>query len=81
MFNQRQEQFLSPPLTTLDLTAGVEASGGRYGIDIVAKNVTNSSSQDFASPSVDPRFTAFYNSYLAGPNQLRTVMISLHVKY
>ncbi len=81
MFNQRQEQFLSPALTTLDLTAGIEASGGRYGVDIVAKNVTNSISQDFASPSVDPRFGAFYGAYLAGPNQLRTVMVSFHIKY
>lgn len=81
MFNQRQEQFLSPSLTTLDLTAGIEASGGRYGVDIVAKNVTNSISQDFASPSVDPRFGAFFGAYLAGPNQLRTVMISFHVRF
>ncbi len=81
MFNQRQEQFLSPALTTLDLTAGIAARGGRYGVDIVAKNVTNAISQDFASPSVDPRFNAFYGAYLAGPNQLRTVMVSFHVKY
>lgn len=81
MFNQRQEEFPSKPLTTLDLWAGIEARSGRWGIDVVAKNVTNAISEDFASPSVDPRFSAFFGSYLAGPNPLRTVMLSAHVKY
>ncbi|WP_457313282.1 TonB-dependent receptor [Sphingomonas sp. UYAg733] len=81
MYNQRQEMFLSEPLTTLDLQAGVETSDKRLGLDLVAKNVTNSISQDFASPSVDPRFGAYYSSYLAGPNQLRTIMLSVHFKY
>jgi iron complex outermembrane receptor protein len=81
MFNQRQEEFLAKPLTTLDLWAGIETRDKRWGVDVVGKNVTNSISEDFASPSVDPRFSAFYGSYLAGPNPLRTVMISLHVNY
>jgi iron complex outermembrane receptor protein len=81
MFNQDQELFPSAPLTTLDLQAGIETSDKRWGMDVVAKNVTNAISQDFASPSVDPRFGAFYGAYLAGPNALRTVMISAHFKY
>lgn len=81
MFNQRQEEFPSRALTTLDLWAGVDARNGRWGVDIMAKNVTNAISEDFASPSVDPRFSAFFGSYLAGPNPLRTVMLSAHVKY
>lgn len=81
MFNQRQEEFLSPSLTTLDLSLGIESNDQHWGVDVVAKNVTDSISQDFASPSVDPRFGAFYGAYLAGPNQLRTVMLSAHVKF
>lgn len=81
MFNQRQEEFPSRALTTLDLWAGIEARNNRWGIDIVAKNVTNAISQDFASPSVDPRFAAFYGAYLAGPNPLRTIMLSIHTQY
>jgi iron complex outermembrane receptor protein len=81
MFNQDQEMFLSKPLTTLDLQAGIETSDKRWGVDVVAKNVTNAISQDFASPSVDPRFAAYYGAYLAGPNALRTVMLSVHFKY
>lgn len=81
MFNQRQEEFPSKALTTLDLSAGIESRSGRWGVDVVAKNVTNAISEDFASPSVDPRFSAFYGSYLAGPNPLRTVMLSLHASY
>lgn len=81
MFNQRQEEFPSKPLTTLDLWAGIETHDKHWGVDIMAKNVTNAISEDFASPSVDPRFSAFYGSYLAGPNPLRTVMISAHVNY
>jgi iron complex outermembrane receptor protein len=81
MFNQRQEEFPSKPLTTLDLWAGIEARRGRWGVDVTAKNVTNAISQDFASPSVDPRFSAFFGSYLAGPNPLRTIMLSVHLRY
>lgn len=81
MFNQRQAQFPSKALTTLDLWAGIEMRNGRWGIDVVARNVTNAISEDFASPSVDPRFSAYYGSYLAGPNPLRTVMISVHASY
>ncbi len=81
MFNQVQELFLSDALTTLDLGAGIETSDGRYGIDVQARNVTNSIAEDFASPSVDPRFGAFFGAYLAGPNQQRTVLISAKVKF
>ena len=81
MFNQRQVLFLSPPLTTLDLGAGLEASNGRWGIDLSARNVTKEISQDFASPSVDPRFGAFYGAYLAGPNPGRTITLSVKFKY
>lgn len=81
MFNQRQEEFPSKALTTLDLWAGISTRNGRWGVDVVAKNVTNAISEDFASPSVDPRFSAFYGSYLAGPNPLRTVMLSIHTQY
>ena len=59
MFNQDQELFPSAGLTTLDLQAGIETSDKRWGVDVVAKNVTNAISQDFASPSVGPRFGAF----------------------
>ena len=81
MFNQRQELFLSPSLTTLDLGAGLESSDGRWGIDLSARNVTKEISQDFASPSVDPRFGAFFGAYLAGPNPGRTVTLSVKFKY
>lgn len=81
MFNERQNEFPSKPLTTLDLWAGIETRDKRWGIDIVGKNVTNAISEDFASPSVDPRFSAFFGSHLAGPNPLRTVMISVHANY
>lgn len=81
MFNQDQQLFRSDPLTTLDLRAGIEASEKSWGIDVVAKNVTNSKAEDFASPSVDPRYAAFYGAYLAGPNPLRTIMASVHFRY
>lgn len=81
MFNQLQERLLSAPLTTLDLSGGIEGKGGRWGIDLAARNVTNEFSQDFASPSVDPRFGAFYGAYLAGPNPGRTVTLTARFKY
>lgn len=81
MFNQDQDKFPSAALTTLDLWAGIETRDGRWGVDVMAKNVTNAISQDFASESVDPRFSAYYGAYLAGPNPLRTVMVSIHTRY
>lgn len=60
MFNQPQETYLSPALTLWDLTAGLQTTSNRWGIDLTVKNLTNAISQDFASPSVDPRFGAFY---------------------
>jgi len=81
MFNQRQEMFFSPSLTTLDLSAGVQSSDERWGVDLIAKNVTNEVSEDFASPSVDPRFGAFYGAYLAGPNPLRTITLAVRFSY
>lgn len=81
MYNQRQELFLSKALTTFDLSLGIAAADDRWGVDLVAKNVGNNVSQDFASPSADPRFGAFYGAYLAGPNALRTIMLSGRVKF
>lgn len=81
MFNQRQEQFLSKALTTVDLTLGLESSDKRWGIDLVAKNVTNEIAEDFASPATDPRLGAFYGAYLAGPSPSRTIMVSARFKY
>lgn len=81
MYNQRQELFPSEPLTTLDLSIGLKSPDDRWGIDLVGKNVTNSISEDFASPSVDPRFAAFYGAYLAGPNALRSITLSVRFKY
>ncbi|HEX7760701.1 MAG TPA: TonB-dependent receptor [Caulobacteraceae bacterium] len=81
MYNQVQQEFPSAQLTTLDLSVGLKQVNQRWAVDLVAKNVTNAISQDFASPSVDPRFGAFYGAYLAGPNSLRTVMLSIRAKY
>lgn len=81
MFNQRQEQFFSKSLTTVDLSTGIEASDKRWGIDLVAKNVGNAKSEDFAGPTIDPRFAAFYGAHFAGSNPLRTITLSVHLKY
>ncbi len=69
MFNQRQDQFYSPQLTTLDLGAGLSQRSGRWSVDIVARNVTDAISQDFASAPPDPRFGAFYGP----PDEVETV--------
>jgi iron complex outermembrane recepter protein len=76
MYNQRQEQFQTDPLTTLDVGVGISGNDGQWGIDVVARNLTNSISEDFASPAVDPLTPS-----LAGPNQLRTVMVIGRIKF
>ncbi len=81
MFNQRQELFPSKGITTLDLSAGISASDDRWGLSVIAKNVTHEISEEFASPTIDPRPAAFHGAYMASPTQTRTIMISAHVKY
>lgn len=76
MYNQRQEQFRADPLTTLDLNLGIADLDERRGVDLVGKNITDEISADFASPSVDPRTPA-----LAGPNPLRTIMLTGWIKF
>ena len=81
MYNQRQDEYLSAPLTTLDLSVGFEARDDRWAIDLAAKNVTNAISEDFASAPPDPRFAAFYGAHGANPNRLRTIMLSARFQY
>ena len=81
MFNQRQEMFPSAALTTVDVSAGIARTDGHWGVQLAARNLFNRISEDFASPSVDPRFGAFYAAYLAGPTATRTVMLSASTRY
>jgi iron complex outermembrane receptor protein len=81
MFNQRQEMFPSDALTTIDLSVGIARADGHWGVQLAARNLFNRISEDFASPSVDPRFGAFYGAYLAGPTPTRTVMLTASAKY
>lgn len=80
MFNQRQELFRTDSLTTLDLSAGIEAADGRWGLDLAARNVTNAISEDFASPNTDPLLNAV-GAYAAGPNAQRTITLTAKVKF
>ena len=72
MYNQRQEKFPSAALTTIDLSAGVTTSDGRWSVDVIALNITSAQSAQFGGPSPDPRFTE-----VEAPNPSRTVMIRL----
>ncbi len=81
MYNQRQDQYYSPALTTLDLALSFRRSSSPLRLSIITRNVTNAISEDFASATVDPRFSAFYGAYAASPNRLRTVMMTLSWAY
>jgi iron complex outermembrane receptor protein len=81
MFNQRQEMFPSDALTTVDLLVGIGPTDAHWGMELAVKNAFDRIAQDFASPSVDPRFGAFYGAYLAGPTPTRTVELSMSAKY
>ena len=81
MFNQRQEMFPSDALTTVDLFVGVDPADSHWGVELAVKNAFDKISEDFASPSVDPRFSAFYGAYLAGPTPTRTIELSVRAKY
>ena len=73
--------YPSAPLTTLDLGVGFGRHDGRWGVDLIARNVTNAIAEDFASAPPDPRFAGFYGAHGASPTRLRTVMLSAHVRY
>ena len=81
MYNQRQELFPSAALTTIDIRAGIGASDERWSVELLARNVFNRIAEDFASPSVDPRFSAYYGAHLAGSTPTRTVLLSVSAKY
>jgi iron complex outermembrane receptor protein len=80
MYNQRQDGFLSQPLTTLDLSLGLAARDHGWEVDLTAQNVTNDTAEDFASATVDPRFAAFYGAHAASPNRDRTLMLTCRIK-
>ena len=81
MFNQRQEMFPSDALTTVDLSVAIVPENHHWGMQLAVKNLFDKVSEDFASPTVDPRFSAFYGAYLAGSTTTRTVMLSASAKY
>jgi iron complex outermembrane receptor protein len=70
MFNQRGEGFPTGPYRPLDASFGVETGNGRTGVSVSGKNLNNSLSEDFASPSVAPTFAG-----LASPAPLRTIWL------
>jgi iron complex outermembrane receptor protein len=81
MYNQRQDMFPSTALTTVDLRAGLGPPTGHWSVALVVRNVFNRIAEDFASPSVDPRFSAYYGAHLAGSTPTRTAMIAASVRY
>lgn len=81
MYNQRQELFPSDSLTTVDATIGIASAENSWGLDLIAKNIFNTFSEDFASPATDPRLGAFYGAYLAGSNPARTIMLAARFEY
>jgi iron complex outermembrane receptor protein len=72
MFNQRGEVSRTNSFTPIDVGVGVAAQNGRYGVDLLGKNIFNRLTEDFSSPSVAPYFAG-----LASPAPLRTVNVSV----
>jgi iron complex outermembrane receptor protein len=77
MYNQQGDAYPSAPYRPVDLSLGVASGDGHWSLTGLVKNVNNSLSEDFASPSVAPNFAA-----LASPAPLRTVWLtaSIHVR-
>lgn len=48
---------------------------------MIAHNVNGDISQDFASATPDPRFSALYGAYAASPNRLTTLTLAFSVRY
>lgn len=71
MYNQQGDHYPSAPYRPLDLSLGVAARDAIWSVVGLVKNVNNSLSEDFASPSVAPNFAG-----LASPAPLRTVWLT-----
>ena len=71
MYNQQGESFPSAPYRPLDLSLGVASGSGNWSVVALVKNINNSLSEDFASPSVAPNFAG-----LASPAPLRTAWLT-----
>jgi iron complex outermembrane receptor protein len=71
MYNQEGDAFPSAPYRPLDLSLGVAGGNGNWSLMGQVKNVNNSLSEDFASPSVAPNFAG-----LASPAPLRTIWLT-----
>ena len=76
MYNQDGNAFPTGPYRPVDLSLGVESANGKWSVIGLVKNVNNSLSEDFASPSVDPRFAG-----LASPAPLRTAWLTATVHF
>jgi hypothetical protein len=74
MYNQEGDDYRSAPYRPLDLSLGVAGASGDWSLIGLVKNVNNSLSEDFASPSVAPNFAG-----LASPAPLRTVWLTASV--
>jgi hypothetical protein len=74
MYNQEGDDYRSDPYRPLDLSLGVASGDGNWSLIGLVKNVNNSLSEDFASPSVAPNFAG-----LASPAPLRTVWLTATV--
>lgn len=72
MYNQRQEKFQSDALTTVDVSAGIATSDGRWSFDVVGRNLNNEQAAQFGGPSPDPRFHE-----VEAPNPSRTVLFTV----
>lgn len=74
MYNQQGDAYPSAPYRPLDLSLGVASGDGHWSLMGLVKNVNNSLSEDFASPSVAPNFAG-----LASPAPLRMVWLTANV--
>ena len=75
MYNQEGDAYPSAPYRPLDLSLGVAGVNEEWSLIGLVKNVNNSLSEDFASPSVAPNFAG-----LASPAPLRTVWLTATVR-
>jgi iron complex outermembrane receptor protein len=76
MFNQSGETFPSRVYVPIDLGIELQKSDASRSARLYVKNMNNSLSEDFASPSVAPEFAG-----LASPAPLRTLWLTVQAKF
>jgi iron complex outermembrane recepter protein len=81
VFYQLNEGNSAKAYTPIGFSVGVADADGKWDLRLVARNINNSLSADFAAPSAVPQFLIFTGGSLASVSELRNISIRGSVRF